>query len=140
VLANCRRLLKPGGWFVGVVPVCDGLQARLFGHRWLHVTEAPRHVSLPSALGLLQAASLAGYASMQIRPDSLLNCAGIIGGSLFPESDLTSAYGRGWWAAIARRILGGICAVAAIPFCLVENYLLGETSHAMLFAQAPATD
>jgi hypothetical protein len=142
LLANCRRLLKPGGWFVGAVPVCDGLQARLFGERWLHVTEAPRHLSLPSTLGLLQAASLAGYQSMQIRPDSLLNCAGIVGGSLFPGSDLVSdlrsASGYGCWTAIARRMLGGLCAIAALPFCLVENYLLGETSHAMLFAQVPS--
>ena len=138
VLANSRRLLKPGGWFVGVVPVCDGLQARLFGERWLHVTQAPRHLSLPSSLGLLQAASRAGYVSLQIRPDSLLNCAGIVGESLLPGSDWAPTCSRGQWAALARRILGGICAVAAIPFCLVENYLLGETSHAMLFAQAPA--
>jgi 2-polyprenyl-3-methyl-5-hydroxy-6-metoxy-1,4-benzoquinol methylase len=138
VLASSRRLLKPGGWFVGVVPVCDGLQARLFGERWLHVTQAPRHLSLPSSLGLLQAASRAGYVSLQIRPDSLLNCAGIVGESLLPGSDLTNTGSRGQWAAIVRRILGGICAIAAIPLCVVENYLLGETSHAMLFAQTPA--
>jgi SAM-dependent methyltransferase len=135
VLERCHRLLRPGGWFVGVVPVCDGLQARLFGRRWLHVTEAPRHLSLPSRKGLHRAANLAGYNSVHIRPDSLLNCAGIVGGSLFPGSDMTNAYGRSRLSALAKRFLGGACAIASLPFCWAENYLLDQTSHALIFCR-----
>ena len=137
VLEHARRLLRPRGWFVGVVPVCDGIQARLFGRHWLHVTEAPRHLSLPSTRGLLRAAELTGYQQIRIRPDSLLNCAGIVGGSLFPGSDLTSAYGRARWLALVKRLLGGVCAIGSLPLCYVENYVLGHTSHAMLFARRP---
>jgi SAM-dependent methyltransferase len=136
VLTRCLSLLRPGGWFVGVVPICDGLQARLFGKRWIHVTEAPRHLSLPSTRGLLGAAKRSGYVEGHIRPDSALNCAGIVGGSLLPGSDLTTVYGtKRWIGPMVRRLIGAGCAVAAIPFCLAENYLLGQTSHGMLMAR-----
>jgi hypothetical protein len=140
VLTRCRRLLRPGGWFVGVVPICDGLQARLFGKQWIHVREAPRHLSLPSTGGLIRAAKETGYQQVSIGPDSLLNCAGIVGGSLLPGSDLTATYGGGpgkYWA-LAKRLLGAGFAAAALPFCAVENYLLRQTSHGMLFAQRSA--
>jgi len=139
VLAGCLRVLRPGGWFVGVVPICDGLQAQLFGQRWLHVTEAPRHLSLPSRGGLLVAAERAGYEDLRLRSDVVLNCAGIVAGSLLPGSDLTSAYGRKrWLGPMIRRLAGGVCAIASIPFCVAENYLLSRTSHAMLLARKPA--
>lgn len=140
VLESCKRLLRPGGWFVGVVPICDGLQARLFGKRWIHVREAPRHLSIPSTAGLSRVAQRAGYDNVSIRPDSLLNCAGIVGGSLLPGSDLTATYGEGsgrWWA-LAKRVLGGGLSVLSLPFCLIENQILRQTSHGMLFAQRPA--
>lgn len=138
VLRDCQRLLRPGGWFVGVVPVCDGLQARLFGKRWLHVTEAPRHLSLPSRAGLLTAAENAGYDRAHLRSDSVLNCAGIVAGSLLPGSDITAAYGkRRWMLPMLRRIVGGGLAMGAVPLCLIENHLLGQTSHGMLLARKP---
>jgi SAM-dependent methyltransferase len=137
VLAGCLRVLRPGGWFVGVVPICDGLQAQIFGQRWLHVTEAPRHLSLPSRGGLLRAAERAGYELLRLRSDAVLNCAGIVAGSLLPGSDLTSAYGkRGWLGPMIRRMAGGACVAASIPFCLAEN-LSPRTSHAMLLARKP---
>jgi hypothetical protein len=139
VLAGCLRVLKPGGWLAAVVPICDGLQARLFGPRWLHVTEAPRHLSLPSRRGLIFAAERVGFESAQLSSDSALNCAGIVAGSLLPGSDLTSAYGRRRWVVpMLRRLAGGVCAVAALPACLAENYLLGRTSHGILLARKPA--
>jgi SAM-dependent methyltransferase len=140
VLDRCRRLLRPGGWLVGVVPICDGLQARLFGSRWIHVREAPRHLSLPAARGLMRVAERAGYGDVTIRPDALLNCAGIVGGSLLPGSDLTATYGGGpgrWWALV-KRLLGGGLTVGAIPLCLLENHILRQTSHGMLFARRPS--
>src|SRR5262249_47203770 len=97
VLRACMALLRPGGWFAGAVPICDGIQARIFGSRWTHVTEAPRHLSLPTRSGLFRAAERAGYESQQLVSDSVLNCAGIVGGSLIPGSDLTSVYGSAQW-------------------------------------------
>lgn len=137
VLEGCHRLLRPNGWFVAVVPICDGLQARLFGDRWIHVREAPRHLSLPSRRGLLGVADETGYTNVSIRSDSLLNCAGIVGGSLIPGSDLTATYGGGPWrlAAFARRLVGGFLTICSLPFCTVENYVMRQTSHGMLFAQ-----
>ena len=138
VLSRCFRALRPGGWFVGVVPICDGWQASLFGPHWIHVTEAPRHLSLPSRAGLLRSAERAGYTCIHLCSDSLLNSAGIVGGSLLPGSDLTAVYGgAGKWLALAKRVLGGGVALASIPFVAAENYL-GRTSHGMLFAQRPA--
>lgn len=138
VFQRCHRVLRPGGWFVGVVPICDGLQARLFGRRWIHVTEAPRHLSLPSHAGLLRAAERGGFGQVCIRSDNVLNCAGIVAGSLLPGSDLTSAYGqRAWLFPMLKRIFGGGLALAAVPFCAIENSLPRQTSHGMLLARKP---
>lgn len=137
VFTRCLRLLRPGGWCICVVPICDGLQARIFKDRWIHVREAPRHLSLPSRQGLIHAAEAAGFRSVTIGSDSLLNCAGIVGGSLMPGSDLTATYGKGpgRFVALAKRLIGAGLAVSSLPFCAIENYVLGQTSHGMLFAQ-----
>jgi hypothetical protein len=97
---------------------------------------------LPSTAGLSKVARNTGYANVSIGPDSLLNCAGVVGGSLLPGSDLTSTYGQGpgWLWALAKRLVGGAITVAALPLCAVENYLLRQTSHGMLFAQRPLDD
>ena len=61
VLQNCWTLLRPGGWLAAAVPVLDGLQSQLLGKRWINVTEAPRHLSLPSYRGLEIACRRAGF-------------------------------------------------------------------------------
>jgi SAM-dependent methyltransferase len=42
-LSNIARLLKPGGKLVVAVPDFGGLQARIFGPKWLHA-DVPRHL------------------------------------------------------------------------------------------------
>ena len=49
-LARIHTLLKPGYEVVGL-PVMDSGQARWLGVRWSAITEAPRHVAIPSAAG-----------------------------------------------------------------------------------------
>jgi SAM-dependent methyltransferase len=48
VMADILGLLSPGGWFVAAVPLADSWQARYFGRRWSQISEAPRHVTIPS--------------------------------------------------------------------------------------------
>lgn len=138
-MKDCFSLIRPGGWLVVTVPVIDGLQASFFRERWIHVREAPRHLSLPTTLGLRICTEEAGFSEISIVGDSLLNCAGIIGGSLISGSDLTSTYGgsRGRTLALCKRVFGGLLSLASLPFAYYENEIAKRTSHAMMFARKP---
>ncbi len=138
VLRSCRQLLKPGGWFVGTVPLIDSFQAWLFGRRWIDVTEAPRHLSLPSREGLAVVCRRAGFESVAVRPDSTWTCAGLAALSMFPGASTTHLYGGGKLRGLATRLLAGLASVLAIPWTLAENYLLHRPARGMVFARKPA--
>jgi SAM-dependent methyltransferase len=67
-LARIHTLLKPGGWTVLGLPVMDSGQARWLGRRWSAVTEAPRHVAIPSAAGAKRLLELAGFEAIGWAP------------------------------------------------------------------------
>jgi SAM-dependent methyltransferase len=140
VMADCLGALKPGGWFVAAVPLADSLQARLFGKRWIHVTEAPRHLSLPTRAGLRTAAEAAGFEAIHFRPDAMLNAAGPAASSIVSGATLTHVYGGGKWIAIAKRLFGGALTFAALPLCMLEHAACGRMSHGILFARKPGGD
>jgi SAM-dependent methyltransferase len=137
VLASAVQLLKPGGWFVGAVPLLDSVQAGLFRARWISVTEAPRHLSLPTRTGLTSACRRAGFDTVMLRPDSPLTCAGQVGLSLLPGGTTTHVYGGGRVLSLIRRLVAGGVAGLAIPLCVLENYLLRRPSAGMVFAHKP---
>jgi SAM-dependent methyltransferase len=131
-------LLKPGGWLAAAVPFIDSVQARAFGRRWINVTEAPRHLSLPTQRGMVEACRAAGFADACVRPDSALNCAGQIASSLLPGASLTHAYGGGRLLPLVRRAVGAGVMLAAVPWCLFENHVLGRVSLGVVMARKPA--
>ena len=59
-LAECHRLLKPGGRMVVITPNLDSLGHRLFGADWRGL-EPPRHVFLFSVRSLTKLARAAGF-------------------------------------------------------------------------------
>lgn len=139
LLEDCRRVLRPGGWFVAAVPLLDSPQARWLGRRWSQVTEAPRHVTLPTQRGLRQACLRAGYSDESIRivPDSLLSIAGVIGLSLFPGGAATAAYGGGRLAAWMARFGAAATVALASPWVAFENYCLRRPGLGIVVGQTP---
>jgi SAM-dependent methyltransferase len=137
-LRNCFHILKPGGWFVGVAPLVDSFQVRLFRARSQMVTEAPRHVTLPSQEGLRRLCSRAGFEKVAVRPDSPLDCAALVGLSLFPGSTTHRVYAGGRLGAVLARLSAAVVTALSYPWCLVENYLLRRPAVGMIFARKPA--
>ena len=60
ILTNIARLLKPQGRLIIAVPDFGGLQAVLFGPKWLHV-DVPRHLYHFTTGSLRQALTAAGF-------------------------------------------------------------------------------
>jgi SAM-dependent methyltransferase len=132
-------LLKPGGWLAAAVPFVDSVQSRVFGSRWINVTEAPRHLSLPTRKGMTEACRAAGFGAVNLLPDSALNCAGQIGSSLVPGATLTHAYGSGGKIGpLFRRAVGAAAMAASVPWCLFENHVLGRMPLGIAMAHKPA--
>jgi SAM-dependent methyltransferase len=94
VVRHAHALLRPGGAFVAAVPVLDSGQARLFGARWSQVTEAPRHVTLPTRRGLATMLRAAGFGDVRFAAMPLLDSAGVIVTSVLPGAATPQAYGR----------------------------------------------
>ena len=138
LLKSCFRLLRPGGWFVATIPMGNSLQATLLKERWCGVREAPRHLNLPSHEGLRRACSATGFAQPDIRTDSLLNCAGLVGLSLLPDAATTKVYAESSVRSVVNRVVAAGVTLASLPLCYVESNLLHRPATALVFAQKPA--
>ncbi len=134
-MRTCRTLLKPGGTFVAVVPLLDSQQAKCFGKRWVNVTEAPRHLSLPTSQGMMRAFQTAGYDKVSRQSDATIFAAAAAGLSLFPSANATQLYGHGSMRTIVSRLLAAASAAAAIPLSWWENHVLRQPAHGMFLAR-----
>lgn len=137
VVKMARRLLKPGGYLIVAVPLVDSIQSALFSRHWCHVTEAPRHVSLPSQQGMRFLAREAGFEVEKVSFDSLRCSAASMALSLVPRSATSSIYGRRSPWAIAARAMGIIVAAGSYPFCYVESKWLKRPTCGLFLLQSP---
>jgi SAM-dependent methyltransferase len=64
-LAECRRLLRPGGRLVIITPNFESLGRKLFKHNWRGL-EPPRHLYLYAGNSLRSLCRQAGFLDMQI--------------------------------------------------------------------------
>ena len=64
MLLKIARLLKPGGKLIVAVPNFGGIQARIFGPKWLHA-DVPRHLYHFDAKALLHCLGVAGFSVQQ---------------------------------------------------------------------------
>ena len=136
-LRICHRLLKPGGWLAAAVPLVDSAQSRLFRGRWSQITEAPRHVSIPSQVGLRMASELAGFGNARIIPDSIRVSVASATLSLFPSATTYAAYATERWRPLAARISCLAAAPIALPCCWLESFVLERPAVGILLAQRP---
>ncbi|MGL4420825.1 MAG: class I SAM-dependent methyltransferase, partial [Gemmataceae bacterium] len=137
LIATIYRVLKPGGLIGIAVPLVDGVHARLFGDRWIGVTEAPRHISLPTQQGLLTLLGNAGFESPRVRADEFLNCSGVLAMSLLPAVSLTHAYGQSRLSAILPRLFGAVLTIPSGLFTIYENYIARQPSVGFITARKP---
>lgn len=70
ILAECRRILKPGGAFVAVTPNIDGFGHQHFGRHWLGL-DPPRHLFLFSPTTLREVAARGGFDKFTVRTTAL---------------------------------------------------------------------
>jgi SAM-dependent methyltransferase len=66
MLERAHDLLRPGGHVIGQLPTVTSWENRLFGHNWggYHY---PRHLQIPSKVGLSGLLEATGFASVKIR-------------------------------------------------------------------------
>lgn len=137
---TCLTLLRPGGWLAAAVPLVDSVQSRMLGARWCQVTEAPRHVSVPSRKGLLAAAQRAGFCRAQVVPDSLRLSAASLALSLVPAGTTHGTYTEGRKHSMPARLAALAIATMTVPWCWLENRVLRRPALGILFAQRPMPD
>lgn len=121
-LREISRVLRPGGVLAVKVPSVDSLQFRVFGRRWQILCEAPRHVLIPSNIGVRILLARAGLLYQTSSPAPTLENAVSIALSLFPSATaqaLDPAASR--TAKLARRGMGQIAGLISVPIALVES-------------------
>lgn len=65
VLAECRKLLRPGGELIAVTPNANSWLSLKFGHRWRGL-EVPRHLRVYTEAALEGDALCAGFADVKV--------------------------------------------------------------------------
>jgi hypothetical protein len=114
-------VLRPGGWVALGVPVIDSAYARLLGARWGAVTEAPRHVSIPSFAGMVDLLRRLGFEAVSSAPAPLIERAAAIVLSLLPAAAVTRSYGAaGPIGTVLRRSVAATMMVPALLLALLE--------------------
>lgn len=136
-LADMARLLRPGGWLAAAVPLVDSPQAAVLGARWSCVTEAPRHISLPTRAGFKTALREAGFDRVRLLPDAAVNGAGQIGLSVCSRGAISTAYGGGRLGPLLARGLGAAVAVGSLPWAAWEG-AIGRPANGIFVARKPA--
>ena len=116
VAHQAHAVLRPGGIVIAAVPVLDSVQARVFGARWSQVTEAPRHVTLPSRRGLEAMLRGVGFTKVRFAAMPLLDSGGVIVMSMLPGAATPQAYGRdaGTVAPLVRRLAAAMLLPLAV--------------------------
>jgi SAM-dependent methyltransferase len=135
-VARIHSLLRPGGWVVLVLPVIDSGQARWLGARWSAVTEAPRHVAIPSAAGARRLLGTAGFGDIRWAPSPLAENAGHIVLSILPAAATPNSYGKAGGAGIlVRRAAGALLMLPALALAALERRpgRSGATAGTMFF-------
>lgn len=121
LLTRAYQMLRPGGCLVAGVPVVDSAYARLLGARWGAVTEAPRHVSIPSFRGVVGLLRRVGFAEVTSSPAPLAERAGDLVLSLLPSAATTVSYRRASaLAAVARRCAAALLMAPALLLAVLE--------------------
>jgi 2-polyprenyl-3-methyl-5-hydroxy-6-metoxy-1,4-benzoquinol methylase len=121
-LARVAALLRPGGWVVLGLPVMDSLQARLLGPRWSAVTEAPRHVHIPSVAGARRLLAGAGFRDVRTAASPLFENAGHVALSLVPQAATPRSYGGGGAGRVlVRRALGALALAPGLALAWAER-------------------
>jgi SAM-dependent methyltransferase len=93
LLAEVRRVLKPGGRIVVQVPNIESWQFRLFGSRWYGL-DIPRHVIDFSARSIQRLLRESGFEVRSIRHFNLRDNAPAFASSLVPSLDPVSRVAR----------------------------------------------
>jgi SAM-dependent methyltransferase len=135
-VARIHSLLRPGGWVVLVLPVIDSGQARWLGARWSAVTEAPRHVAIPSAAGARRLLGTAGFGDIRWASSALAENAGHIVLSILPAAATPNSYGKAGGAGILiRRAAGALLMLPALALAALERRpgRSGATAGTMFF-------
>jgi SAM-dependent methyltransferase len=133
----CFSLLKPAGWLAMHLPIVESFQCRVFRSRHVVVTEAPRHVTLPSLKGIERLFSEFGCDPVAFCPDRVLGCAGTFALSVFPLARTPRVYGTGGWLNWSIRAFAGMVTLLAIPWALVENYVIKQPAMIFVFVKKP---
>mgnify|MGYP003694136209 CR=1 FL=1 len=109
----------------------DSGQARWLGARWSAITEAPRHVAIPSVAGAKRLLELAGFEAIRWAPSPLGENAGHIVLSLLPAAATPRSYGEtGGLALLARRAAGAFLMAPSLLLAGVERWPGGAEARA----------
>ena len=129
-----NKLVKPGGTLVLATLLIDSQQSHFWGKRWAGVTEAPRHLTLPSEKGLRYACQAAGFTRVRLVPDSVLACTGVWMLSLFPVLGRRHMGSAPRWDRLAIQLLAAIMSLLVMPWCWIENHVLRRPALVFVFA------
>jgi len=121
MLEKIGRSLTKNGWVVLSVPIADSWLAKLFKERWSCVTEAPRHISIPSHSGMMILLEKSGFKDVQCRAASLIESACDVALTIWPKGNFYMTAKQSSIEKIINRLLVGLLtALAVLPILILK--------------------
>jgi len=127
-LQAAYHTLRPGGWVAIAVPLISGGHARWLGSRWGQITEAPRHVSLPTPEGMRWLLGRTGFRLQRWEAMHPLDEAGVLSLSLLPSASSPIACAAPERMLLRMlRLAGGLLTLALWPIALLLRVRFGPS-------------
>ena len=127
-LQAAYQRLRPGGWVAIAVPLISGGQARWLGPQWMGITEAPRHVSLPTPEGMRWLLERTGFRLQRWEAMHPLDEAGVLSLSLLPSASSPIACAAPERMLLRMlRLAGGLLTLALWPIALLLRVRFGPS-------------
>src|SRR6266404_853963 len=153
MLAEVRRILKPGGVLLAGVPNFGGFEARCFRDKWFHL-DVPRHITHLTKSSLKQALAENGFEERRWSHFALeydafsfvqssLNQCGLRHNLLYnvlrrKQAKVLDAEPTPSWQVVASLVLGAALGVLSLPLTLLAG-LLGQAGTMTVLAVKKST-
>lgn len=114
IIDKMKNVLADNGWVVIGIPMIDSWIGKMFTSKWSAVTEVPRHITIPSSVGVHIALIRKEFTNIKIVPSSAFDLAANVALTLYPRASYSVSAKKNSFVSIIDRLISAFIMLAAV--------------------------